>query len=121
MIAQRKAQRFPKLRLENPLRGGKGLPTSYREEDIVIGQLFSYDSNSIFRPYPGTNSRTGIVHAYQTINWGKYAQYRTKKLNRKKIKVHLGEGGWQLCNDSSWLGGKGKIRRPGFFMREHLI
>ncbi|MDO5971794.1 chitobiase/beta-hexosaminidase C-terminal domain-containing protein [Flavivirga aquimarina] len=96
--------RFPNYDYDNPLRGGKGYQQVTGGTDRRYDEWFSYNpktfSNKIWN-----NPKTGIVHAYQSHNWGNM-QYRIATVNREENKVYLDEGGWQLQRNFG-VGGKG--------------
>ncbi len=96
--------RFPNYDYENPIRGGKGYLKVTGGTNHRYDEWFSYDSES-FSKNKWKNPETGIVHAFQSHNWGNM-QYRIKRVDRKDNKVYLGEGGWQLQRIHG-IGGKG--------------
>lgn len=86
--------RFPNYDIQNPLRGGNGYQL------VINGSNHRYDTWFSFNPKTFSdkawkNPETGIVHAFQSHNWGNM-QYRIKDLNRAENKISLSEGGWQL-------------------------
>ncbi|MCD6354120.1 MAG: chitobiase/beta-hexosaminidase C-terminal domain-containing protein [Prolixibacteraceae bacterium] len=97
--------RFPNYDYKNPLRGGKGY------QFVTDGSNRRYDTWFGFDPEKFTkkeweNPETGIVHAFQSHNWGNM-MYRIKSVDRKANKVLLGEGGWQLQRDHGIGTGRG--------------
>ncbi|MCL5129576.1 chitobiase/beta-hexosaminidase C-terminal domain-containing protein [Algibacter sp. L4_22] len=96
--------RYPNYDYENPLRGGKGYlqvsDGSNRRYDTWFGLK---DKDIPTRDWE--NPSTGIVHAFQSHNWGNM-QYRIKSIDKTEKKVFLGEGGWQLQR-AYGIGGKG--------------
>ncbi len=97
--------RFPNYDYENPLRGAG---TSY--DQVVDGTDRRYDEWFAYNPETFTikdwsNPETGIVHAFQSHNWGNM-QYKIKNVNKEEHKVYLGEGGYQLQRVFG-IGGKG--------------
>lgn len=103
--------RFPNVDYQNPIRSGKGY------QQVTGGSNRRYDSWFSFNPEKFSkkewkNPETGIVHAFQSHNWGNM-QYRIKAIDRAENKVLLGEGGWQLQR-SHGIGGKGAKASPFF-------
>ncbi|AWV97652.1 chitobiase/beta-hexosaminidase C-terminal domain-containing protein [Arcticibacterium luteifluviistationis] len=96
--------RFPNYDYENPLRGGKGYQQVSGGTDRRYDEWFSYNPDT-FTNKDWKNPETGIVHAFQSHNWGNM-QYKIKKVNKNEEKVYLDEGGWQLQR-SHGIGGKG--------------
>lgn len=96
--------RFPNYDYENPLRGGKGYQIVTGGTNRRYDKWFSYNPE-IFSDKEWSNPETGIVHAFQTHNWGNM-QYRISSVNRSENKVLLGEGGWQLQR-AHGIGGEG--------------
>lgn len=86
--------RFPNYDNENPLRGGKGYQQVTGGTDRRYDSWFSYDPQN-FSANTWSNPETGIVHAFQSHNWGNM-QYKITQVDREENKVHLGEGGFQL-------------------------
>lgn len=104
--------RYPNYDYENPLRGGTG----YLQ--VSDGTNHRYDTwfslNEKDMPVKNwENPSTGIVHAFQSHNWGNM-QYRIAGIDKEERKVLLGEGGWQLQR-SHGIGGKG-INASWFFI-----
>ena len=95
--------RFPNYDHENPLRGGKGYQQVTGGTDHRYDGWFSYDPKD-FSTNTWNNPKTGIVHAFQSHNWGNM-QYMIKEVDREENKVYLGDGGWQLQR-SHGIGGK---------------
>jgi hypothetical protein len=86
--------RFPNYDHSNPLRDGNGYQKATGGTDKRYDQWFTYDSLA-FSKKKWQNPRTGIVHAFQSHNWGNM-QYRIKDRDYQNHKIILGEGGWQL-------------------------
>jgi hypothetical protein len=108
--------RFPNYDYENPLRGGKGYQQVTGGTDHRYDSWFSYDPQH-FSTNIWNNPETGIVHAYQSHNWGNM-QYRIKEVDREENKVHLGEGGWQLQRIH---GIGGKENKASWFFIENIF
>ncbi|GIZ09782.1 chitobiase/beta-hexosaminidase C-terminal domain-containing protein [Flavobacterium sp. UMI-01] len=97
--------RYPNYDYENPLRGGKGYLQVNDGTDKRYDAWFGLKKNDV--PTKNwENPTTGIVHAFQSHNWGNM-QYRIKSIDKESQKVFLGEGGWQLQR-SHGIGGKGE-------------
>ena len=97
--------RFPNFDYQNPLRDGQGF------QEVAGGSNRRYDEWFAYHPKKFTqknwkNPQTGIVHAFQSHNWGNM-QYRIKAIDTLNHKVLLGEGGWQLQRKHG-IGGRGK-------------
>ncbi|WP_407556458.1 hypothetical protein [Winogradskyella sp. 4-2091] len=97
--------RFPNYDYDNPLRDGKGYAHVKGGSNLRLDKWFGYDAKT-FSNKEWANPETGIVHAFQSHNWGNM-QYRIKSIDRKSQKIHLGEGGFQMQRDYG-IGGKGK-------------
>ena len=96
--------RFPNYDYDNPLRDGKGYKHVKGGSNLRLDKWFGYDVKT-FSNKEWANPQTGIVHAFQSHNWGNM-QYRIKSIDRKEHKVNLGEGGWQIQRDYG-IGGTG--------------
>ncbi|MBC8770444.1 right-handed parallel beta-helix repeat-containing protein [Arenibacter sp. BSSL-BM3] len=96
--------RFPNYDYDNPHRGGQGYQQVTGGTDKRYDEWFTYDSKK-FTDKTWENPKTGIVHAFQSHNWGNM-QYRISGIDRGQNKIFLGEGGWQLQR-SYGIGGKG--------------
>ncbi|WP_430931157.1 right-handed parallel beta-helix repeat-containing protein [Saccharicrinis sp. 156] len=97
--------RFPNYDYNNPLRGGDGYQQVTDGTNHRYDEWFSFDPEQ-FTKKEWENPETGIVHAFQSHNWGNM-QYRIKGIDRKENKVLLDEGGWQLQRIHG-IGGKGE-------------
>ena len=97
--------RFPNYDPQNPLRGGNGYQQVTDGPNHRYDEWFSYDPEK-FTTKAWKNPETGIVHGFQSHNWGNM-QYRIKEIDRSGNKILLAEGGWQLQR-SYGIGGKGK-------------
>ncbi len=97
--------RFPNYDSINPIRGGKGYLQVTGGTNRRYDQWFSYNPETFSRK-DWKNPETGIVHAFQSHNWGNM-QYHIKEVNHEENKVYLAEGGWQLQRRHG-IGGKGK-------------
>jgi hypothetical protein len=86
--------RFPNYDYQNPLRGGKGYLQVSDGTNRRYDQWFTYNPET-FSKKEWKNPETGIVHAFQSHNWGNM-QYRIKEVKVDSNKIILGEGGWQL-------------------------
>jgi hypothetical protein len=98
--------RFPNYDYNNPLRGGEGYQQVTDGTNHRYDEWFSYDPEK-FTNKVWKNPETGIVHGFQSHNWGNL-QYHIKGVDRVNNKILLGEGGWQLQR-SHGIGGKGKV------------
>ena len=96
--------RFPNYDYQDPLRGGNGYELVTDGSNHRYDTWFSYNPDT-FSKKVWKHPETGIVHAFQSHNWGNM-QYRIKDINKEENKVYLGEGGWQLQR-SHGIGGKG--------------
>ncbi|AWW32775.1 hypothetical protein DN752_22980 [Echinicola strongylocentroti] len=96
--------RFPNYDDQNPLRGGEGYIQVTGGMNERYDEWFSYDPET-FTEKEWAHPETGIVHAFQSHNWGNM-QYAIKEVDRSSNKVYLGEGGWQLQRKYG-IGGKG--------------
>lgn len=96
--------RFPNYDYDNPLRDGKGYAQVKGGSNLRLDTWFGYDAET-FSNKEWANPETGIVHAFQSHNWGNL-QYRIKSIDRKENKIHLDEGGWQMQRDYG-IGGTG--------------
>ena len=97
--------RFPNYDYENPLRGGKGYQFVTGGSNHRLDTWFGFDPEK-FTKKEWKNPEPGIVHAFQSHNWGNM-MYRIKGLDREENKVLLGEGGWQLQRDHGIGTGRG--------------
>ncbi len=95
--------RFPNYDYDNPIRGGKGYLQVTGGSNHRYDEWFSYIPET-FSQKKWKNPETGIVHAFQSHNWGNM-QYRIKGVDRYANKVLLDEGGWQLQRKHG-IGGK---------------
>jgi hypothetical protein len=86
--------RFPNVDPANPLRGGPGYVQVSDGSNKRPDTWVSYDP-ATFSPRVWSNPTTGIVHGFQSHNWGNM-QYRLAGVDREKHRLLLGEGGWQL-------------------------
>ncbi len=86
--------RFPNQDYQNPIRGGKGYQQVVDGSNRRFDKWFTFNP-ALFSTKNWQNPETGIVHAFQSHNWGNM-QYRIKDIDRKEHKILLGEGGWQL-------------------------
>ena len=108
--------RFPDFDYENPLRDGKG----YLQ--VADGTDRRYDEWITLKPEDFKNKNwknpsTGIVHAFQSHNWGNM-QYRIKSVEESKNKIFLDEGGWQLQRA---FGIGGKEKNASWFFIENIF
>lgn len=83
--------RFPNYDYDNPLLEGKGYAHVNDGSNLRLDKWFGYDAKT-FSNKNWENPETGIVHAFQSHNWGNM-QYRIKSIDRKEHKINLGEGG----------------------------
>ncbi|TCL67458.1 chitobiase/beta-hexosaminidase-like protein [Mariniflexile fucanivorans] len=86
--------RFPNYDYENPLRDGKGYHQVTGGTDKRYDTWFSFDPKT-FSDKTWSNPKTGIVHGFQSHNWGNM-QYKINSINKEAHKILLDEGGWQL-------------------------
>ena len=108
--------RFPNYDYQNPLRGGNGYHSVTGGTNKRYDEWFSYNPET-FSTNEWKNPQTGIVHAFQSHNWGNM-QYRIKENNRAESKIYLDEGGWQLQR-SFGIGGKGA--RSSWYFIENIF
>jgi hypothetical protein len=85
--------RFPNYDYQNPLRGGKGYQQVTDGTNHRYDKWFSFDVEK-FTKKDWQNPETGIVHAFQSSNWGNM-QYRIKGIDTTENNV-LVERGKQL-------------------------
>lgn len=97
--------RFPNYDYENPLRDGKGYHQVTGGTNHRYDKWFSYNPET-FSDKNWSNPETGIVHGFQSHNWGNM-QYKIKSVNKEKNRIVLDEGGWQMQRTHG-IGGKGK-------------
>lgn len=86
--------RFPNYDPANPLRKGSGYVaitdgTNHRPDTWVAMSPATFPSRV------WQNPTTGILHGFQSHNWGNM-QYRLVGVDRDRHRILLGEGGWQL-------------------------
>ena len=108
--------RFPNYDYQNPLRGGGGYQMVTGGTDQRNDEWFTFDPEK-FTQKEWNNPETGIVHAFQSHNWGNM-QYRIKAIDRANNKVLLGEGGWQLQRKFG-IGGSGE--KASWFYIENIF
>jgi len=108
--------RFPNYDYQNPLRGGKGYQRVTGGTDKRYDEWFSYNPET-FSTKNWENPETGIVHAFQSHNWGNM-QYAIKDIDRSNHKIWLAEGGWQLQR-AYGIGGKGE--KASWFYIENIF
>ena len=108
--------RFPDFDYENPLRDGKGYLQVADGTDRRYDEWITLKSED-FENKNWKNPSTGIVHAFQSHNWGNM-QYRIKRVEKSGNKIFLGEGGWQLQR-AFGIGGKGK--NASWFFIENIF
>ncbi len=86
--------RFPNFDPGNPLRSGGGYiqiaDGTNKRPDAWVSL-----SPDTFPSRPWANPTTGILHGFQSHNWGNM-QYRIAGVDRAQHRLLLGEGGWQL-------------------------
>lgn len=108
--------RFPNYDYQNPIRGGKGYQLVTGGTNLRYDTWFSYNPD-IFSKQEWKNPETGVVHAFQSHNWGNL-QYRVKGIDRKNNKILLAEGGWQLQRK---YGIGGKDEKQSWFFIENIF
>jgi len=108
--------RFPNYDYENPLRDGKGYHQVTGGTNHRYDKWFSYNPKT-FSDKKWAHPETGIVHAFQSHNWGNL-QYKIKAVNKEKNRIILDEGGWQMQRTHG-IGGKGK-KLPGILLKIFL-
>jgi hypothetical protein len=96
--------RFPNYDYQNPIRGGNGYAQVTGGTNHRYDKWFSYNPEN-FSDKEWQNPETGIVHAFQSHNWGNM-QYCIKDIDRSENKILLAEGGWQLQRNYG-VGGSG--------------
>lgn len=99
--------RFPNLDPANPLRGGPSYVAVTDGSNKRPDTWVSYDP-ATFSPRVWSNPTTGILHGFQSHNWGNM-QYRLAGVDREKNRLLLGAGGWQLQRAQ----GLGRAREAG--------
>jgi len=99
--------RFPNFNAANPLRDGPGYIQITDGTNKRPDQWVSFDP-ATFSPREWKNPTTGIVHGFQSHNWGNM-QYRVAGVDRAQNRLLLGEGGWQLQRSQ----GLGRARESG--------
>ena len=104
--------RFPNYDPADPLRSGKGYQLVTDGSNRRYDTWFGFDPK-IFTGKRWANPATGIVHAFQSRNWGNL-QYRIKGVNWEKHRVLLGEGGWQMQRAAGI--GKGRGSASPFYI-----
>jgi len=97
--------RFPNYDYENPLRDGKGYHQVTGGTNHRYDKWFSYNPET-FSDKKWSHPETGIVHGFQSHNWGNM-QYKIRTVNEEKNRIILDEGGWQMQRTHG-IGGKGK-------------
>lgn len=97
--------RFPNFDPADPLRSGQGylavVDGSNRRPDTWL----EYDPRT-FSPREWAHPETGIVHAFQSVNWGNL-QYRITGVDRARHRLLLGAGGWQMQREHGIGQGRG--------------
>ncbi len=86
--------RFPNFDATNPLRDGPGYVQIVDGSGQRPDTWVSYDPTT-FSPRTWSDPTTGILHGFQSHNWGNL-QYRLTGVDRTQHRLLLGEGGWQL-------------------------
>ena len=86
--------RFPNLDPTNPLRGGPSYVAIADGTNKRPDRSITYDP-ATFSPREWQSPTTGIVHGFQSHNWGNL-QYRIAGTDPAQNRLLLGEGGWQL-------------------------
>lgn len=99
--------RFPNFDTARPLRDGPGYIQVTGGTNQRPDKWVSYDSTT-FSPREWKTPTTGIVHGFQSHNWGNM-QYRLAGVDRVHHRLLLGEGGWQLQRSQ----GLGRAREAG--------
>jgi len=108
--------RFPNYDYENPLRDGKGYHQVTGGTNKRYDKWFSFNPKT-FSDKTWSNPATGIVHGFQSHNWGNM-QYKIKSVNKEKNRINLNEGGWQLQRTHG-IGGKGK--KASYYFVENIF
>lgn len=99
--------RFPNFDAARPLRDGPGYLQITGGTNKRPDQWVSYNP-ATFSPREWKNPTTGLVHGFQSHNWGNM-QYRLAGVDRAQNRLLLGEGGWQLQRSQ----GLGRARESG--------
>jgi hypothetical protein len=86
--------RFPNFDPDNALRGGPSYVQIADGPNKRPDAWVAYDP-ATFSPREWKNPTTGILHGFQSHNWGNM-QYRIAGVDRPQHRLLLGEGGWQL-------------------------
>ena len=108
--------RFPNYDYENPLRDGKGYHQVTGGTNKRYDKWFSFNPKT-FSDKTWAHPETGIVHGFQSHNWGNM-QYKIKSVNKEKNRIYLNEGGWQLQRTHG-IGGKGK--KASYYFVENIF
>ncbi len=99
--------RFPNFNPANPLRDGPGYIQIVDGTNRRPDKWVSYHP-ATFSPREWKTPATGIVHGFQSHNWGNL-QYRLAGVDRAQNRLLLGEGAWQLQRSQ----GLGRARESG--------
>jgi hypothetical protein len=99
--------RFPNFNAAHPLRDGPGYFQIADGSNKRPDKWISFNP-ATFSPREWKNPTTGIVHGFQSVNWGNM-QYRVAGVDRAQNRLLLGEGGWQLQRSQ----GLGRARESG--------
>ncbi len=86
--------RYPNMDPANPLRTGQGYRQVTGGSDARPDSVLTFDP-ATFTDERWKNPQTGIVHAFQSHNWGNM-QYRIQSVDWDAHRIYLGEGGFQL-------------------------
>jgi len=108
--------RFPNYDYENPLRDGKGYHQVTGGTNKRYDKWFSFNPKT-FSDKTWAHPETGIVHGFQSHNWGNM-QYNIKSVQKEKNRINLNEGGWQLQRTHG-IGGKGK--KASYYFIENIF
>ena len=104
--------RFPNYDPVNPLRTGAGYVHVVDGSNRRPDTWFSYNPET-FTKRAWSDPSTGIVHAFQSHNWGNL-QYRIKSIDRETHRISLSDGGWQL--QRAYGIGKGRGSSSPFYV-----
>lgn len=108
--------RFPNYDYNDPLRSGRGYQRVVNGSNKRYDQWVQYDP-LLFSNKKWADPTTGILHAFQSHNWGNM-EYRIRAIDRKKNLILLGEGGWQLQREPGI--GEANGQKSSFFIENIL-
>jgi hypothetical protein len=98
--------RYPNFDYVNPKQSGSGYIRVVDGSNLRYDTWVSYDSTT-FSKKSWSKPSTGIVHAFQSLNWGNL-QYHISGLDTANKRIILGKGGWQLQRSAGIGRGRGE-------------